>query len=102
MYYYALDYGHNNIGAYYGSPAIGNDVMAADVHVFDGRAERNAWVAADPYTYGKPSREETDAKTAKRGIRNAVWNIDNSIAYDNDIDDMIEAYADAYPYRIHI
>jgi len=47
------------------------------VHVFDSKANRDAWVDADEYPNGNPTRETVDLKTAKKIQPNREYWIEN-------------------------
>jgi hypothetical protein len=47
------------------------------VHVFRSKAERDAWIDADKYPNGNPTREPIDLVTAKKIQPNREYWIDN-------------------------
>lgn len=98
--YYAFDhtYGATTVG----EDDKGNVYFIGNVHVFDTRDDRDGWVYDDPRIDGNTHREAISAKTARRYIRSAVWDIYFDPFNNNPIEELLDAYAGEYPECMHI
>lgn len=56
------------------------------VNVFDSKAERDAWVEADTYPNGNPTREVVTAKQARKIRREEDWYIHHGGGFERNSD----------------
>lgn len=80
----------------------GKSYLIGNVHVFDNQEDLEAWCIEDPTWASNPTREKIDAKTARRYIRSAVWDVYFDPNNKAPIEELIDAYADIHPEYVHI